>query len=456
VGDELILELYSGGVSAGNLLYASRGGRHLSRITLDKTLPIGGQTWTLRIRSDAAFEQRAGNGTPELILMAGASLAITLFALILLGARFQRRVNAATKEAEDSRDQYSALVENVPGTVFRADAAEPWTLRFCSRGIEELTGRPIADGLPEGTTLASLMHEDDRQRVALVSSWAVSRKLPFEIEYRLAGPEGSTRWVSQRARMMLDAKGQPRWMEGVIIDISQRKLVEQQLRSAWSYARSLLEASLDPLMTISPDGKLTDVNTATEIVTGVPRKHLVGSDFSAWFTEPELAREGYKLVLAEGDVRDFALSMRNLAGKVTEVLFNASIYRDDSGQALGVFAAARDVTRQRQMTLELERSRELLEEKVAERTVELRQAKEEAEVANVAKSAFLASMSHELRTPMNAVIGFSTLLLNTGLSALQREQVQKILASSQHLLGILNQILDFSKMEAGKVALDHR
>jgi PAS domain S-box-containing protein len=456
VGDESILELYSGGVSAGNLLYASHKGRHISRITLDKTIPIGGQTWTLRIRSDAAFEARAGNGMPAMVLVSGASLGLTLFAVMLLGSHFQRRLNAAMQEAEENRDQYGALVENVPGTVFRAEAAEPWVIRFCSRGIEELTGRPLGSGLPDGTSLASLMHEDDRKRVALVSSWAVSRKLPFEIEYRLAGPEGSARWVSQRARMTLDADGQPRGMEGVIIDISQRKLVEQQLRSAWSYARSLLEASLDPLMTISPDGKLTDVNTATEIVTGVPRKHLIGSDFSAWFTEPELARDGYKRVFAEGDVRDFGLSMRNLAGKVTHVLFNASVYRDESGQALGVFAAARDVTRQREMRLELERINEQLEDKVAERTVELRQAKEEAEVANVAKSAFLASMSHELRTPMNAVIGFSALLLNSGLGPAQRDQVQKILASSQHLLGILNQILDFSKMEAGKVALDHR
>jgi PAS domain S-box-containing protein len=101
---------------------------------------------------------------------------------------------------------------------------------------------------------------------------------------------------------------------------------------------------LDPLATISPDGKVTDVNRATEKVTGRLRTELIGTDFSDYFTDPEKARTGYQQVFREGSVEDFALEIRHRDGGVTPVLYNASVYRDDSGHVVGVFAAARDIT----------------------------------------------------------------------------------------------------------------
>jgi PAS domain S-box-containing protein len=138
-------------------------------------------------------------------------------------------------------------------------------------------------------------------------------------------------------------------------------------KQASQYARSLIEASLDPLVTISPEGKITDVNEATIKVTGVSREKLIGTDFSNYFTEPEKAREGYQQVLAEGYVMDYPLTIRHTDGKVTDVLYNASVYNDVTGNVLGVFAAARDITAQRkaeaqvaeQRTKELERLAEL-------------------------------------------------------------------------------------------------
>ncbi|MBI2871613.1 MAG: PAS domain S-box protein, partial [Chloroflexi bacterium] len=126
-------------------------------------------------------------------------------------------------------------------------------------------------------------------------------------------------------------------------------------------------ASLDPLVTISPDGRITDVNEATMRVTGVFRERLIGTDFANYFTEPEKAREGYKQVLAKGYVTDYPLTIRHSDGKLTDVLYNASVYRDVGGNVLGVFAAARDITAQRkaeaqvaeQRTKELERLAEL-------------------------------------------------------------------------------------------------
>ncbi len=114
------------------------------------------------------------------------------------------------------------------------------------------------------------------------------------------------------------------------------------------YARSLIEASLDPLVTISPEGKITDVNEAAIRMTGVSREKLIGTDFSNYFTEPEKAREGYRRVFEKGFVTDYPLTLRSVGGQLTHVLYNASVYKDARGKVLGVFAAARDVTAQRQ------------------------------------------------------------------------------------------------------------
>ena len=120
------------------------------------------------------------------------------------------------------------------------------------------------------------------------------------------------------------------------------------LGAAERYARSLLEASLDPLVTISHTGSITDVNLATEAVTGVGRDQLIGSSFSAYFTEPELAEAGYHKVLETGAVSDYPLTIRHRSGRTTDVLYNATIYRNEAGEAQGVFAAARDITERKQ------------------------------------------------------------------------------------------------------------
>jgi PAS domain S-box-containing protein len=120
---------------------------------------------------------------------------------------------------------------------------------------------------------------------------------------------------------------------------------------ASQYARSLIEASLDPLVTISAEGKILDVNNASIKVTGVPREKLIGTDFSNYFTEPLMAKEGYKQVFEEGSVSDYPLTIKHKNGKLTDVLYNASVYKDEKGNVLGVFAAARDVTEQKQASL---------------------------------------------------------------------------------------------------------
>ena len=227
-------------------------------------------------------------------------------------------------------------------------------------------------------------------------------------------------------------------------DNTARKQADDRLRTASQYARSLIEASLDPLVTISPEGKITDVNAGSIKVTGVSRSKLIGTDFSDYFTEPDKARKGYQQVFAEGFVTDYPLTIRHEDGHLTDVLYNASVYKDVQGSVLGVFAAARDVTERKRLDLAL-----------LETNVELQGAKVIAERANQAKSEFLSSMSHELRSPLNAILGFAQ-LIDSGApppTSAQKDSVDQILHAGWYLLELINEILDLSLIESGKLSM---
>ncbi|MFA6362908.1 PAS domain S-box protein [Methanoregula sp.] len=154
-------------------------------------------------------------------------------------------------------------------------------------------------------------------------------------------------------------------------DITVQKQADEALGKANAYNRSLIEASLDPLVTISSDGTINDVNEATIRVTGFSRKELIGTDFSYYFTEPKKAKDGYERVFRDGAVTDYALEIRHRDGHVTPVLYNATVYRDASGTVIGVFASARDITERKKADEELRKAKDLLEIRVKERTQEL-------------------------------------------------------------------------------------
>jgi len=210
----------------------------------------------------------------------------------------------------------------------------------------------------------------------------------------------------------------------LVRDITYRKRAEEALRATVNYSRNLIETSLDPLVTISAEGKITDVNKATVKTTGVSRERLIGSDFVDYFTEPEKAHDGYLKVFEQGQVTDYPLAIRHTSGAITDVLFNASVYRNEQGQVLGVFAAARDITKLKRMEKEL---REKNDETVL----------------------FTYTVSHDLKSPLVTIKTFLGYLEQDILkqdAARMEKDIGYISGAADKMSRLLDDVLEFSRV----------
>jgi len=253
-----------------------------------------------------------------------------------------------TKEIINVEEKYRSVVTSmVEGVCLQAANGEllainPAAARIDGRSLEQILGR-----ISEDTQWVAI-YEDGRPFPGELHPSMVTLRTgepQVNVIMGIHQPDGTLVWVSINSQPLISTgESRPYAVVTTFADITKRKQAEEALHAANLYNRSLIEASLDPLVTIGANGKITDVNAATEAVTGYTRTELIGTEFSDYFIEPEQARAGYEEVFRVGSVHDHPLELRHRDGHVTSVLYNASVYRDEKGQVAGVFAAARDIS----------------------------------------------------------------------------------------------------------------
>ena len=304
---------------------------------------------------------------------------------------------------------------------------------------------------------------DENELAIVLTELAFQKEVTGKLETELA--------IARRDLAFQSEEKVKRAAELVIADIEldfqnkekgRREIINRELEAlsysaklASQYSLSLIEASRDPMFTISTEGKITDMNNASVKITELSREGLIGTDFTNYFTEPGKAREGYQQIFAKGFVADYPLTIKD--GVFTDVLFNGSVYKDDRGNVLGAVVVARVITEQKRIEKELTEAKEFAE--LATKIAEEAKGKAEAamriaEDAVKAKQQFLSNMSHEIRTPMNAIIGFTKVVLKTNLSAKQKEYLTAIKMSGDALIVLINDILDLAKVDAGKMTFE--
>ncbi|MBI3183990.1 MAG: PAS domain S-box protein, partial [Myxococcales bacterium] len=265
----------------------------------------------------------------------------------VLGVFAAARDVTQQKKAGEERSRLAAIVDTTMDAIIGKSIEG--IITSWNKGAERMFGYTAAEVIGHHVSMLIPPQLRPEEQAILDALGRGERVEPYETQR--VRKSGEIFDVSLTVSPVQDADGRIVAASKIARDITQQKQSSQ-------YARSLIEASLDPLVTISPEGKITDVNEATIKVTGVARDKLIGSDFSNYFTEPEKAREGYLQVFAKGFVADYPLTIRHWDGRLTDVLYNASVYKDRRGNVLGVFAAARDITVQRHSERELAERRE--------------------------------------------------------------------------------------------------
>jgi PAS domain S-box-containing protein len=341
----------------------------------------------------------------------------------------EERVQKRTEEVSSERQRLYSILETIPAYVVLLD--KDYRMPFANKVFRERFGDSEGKRCHEYLFNLNSPCENCETYKAMKTNeplhweWTGPDRRDYEIyDFPFVEADGST--------LILEMG----------IDITDRKLAEKQLRTASLYARSLIEASIDPLVTINVNGKITDVNKATEEITGCARNQLIGSDFSDYFTEPTKARKGYMKTFTEGFVRDYPLVIRQKSGKITHVLYNATVYKDENGEVQGVFAAARDIT-------ELMKAEEIGKENA-------KKLKDAEQLAAIGATAGM--VGHDIRNPLQAITS-DVYLAKTDLVSVpdsnEKQNVQESLIEIERNVSYINKIVadlqDFARPLTPKI-----
>ncbi len=317
-----------------------------------------------------------------------------------------------------------------------------------------MLGYDPADFRESHGALMARMHPDDRDHVeTCFRDYTSGRSSEYRVEFRQRTHAGKWIWILSSGELAdRETPDSPLRLIGTHTDITARKAAEEQLRKL-SLA---VEQSPASVVITDTNATIEYANAAFFEATGYNRQEVIGKNPRILQSGRTPAQNYVAMWQALQQGRIWKGEFHNRRKDGSEYIEFAIIapmrQADDS---ISHFVAVKeDITERKRIALELDQHRHHLEALVAQRTAELDAARQQADAANRAKSVFLANMSHEIRTPMNAILGFAYLLKRGALDAQQRERADQLSASAVHLLAIINDILDISKIEAGKLKLE--
>lgn len=318
------------------------------------------------------------------------------------------------------------------------------------------------------------LHPDDRAIMQSALAEAITRGSVYRCEYRVVWPDGSVHWLDASGHASKEEQGrEAQRISGVVLDITERRQHEEELRESEARFRSFFENMAVGAGQLDVRGRYLDVNERYCQITGYSRQELLNGMGPTDITHPDdlpADRERIARLLAGGYLYDTEKRFLRKDGQIAWVHITASTVCDADGAVSYVTGAIEDITARKAAEKALEESRQRLinynqdlarevearTAELSERQRELQAAKEAAEQASEAKSAFLATMSHEIRTPLNAILGTVQILERGTLDEDQRQLVRNLRTAGRALLEQINDVLDLSKIEAGHFELEHR
>ena len=334
------------------------------------------------------------------------------------------------EEQREAERKYRELVEQLPLTVYRDYPDVSATSEYISPRVETMFGYPPERWM-DSEFFPSVLHPDDRERVlAEQEEWLSRTADRWTNEYRVIAADGGTVWVRDDAWIVKNADGSPSRVHGFMIDITEQAAADAEIRRQKQYFESLVDVSPVAIVVMDADERVSGWNPAAAELFGWSAEEARGKYIDDLVFDHGGRDEGREVTgeaLATGRAQRIGRRSRRDGASVDVELMLVPLSVD--GEHVGFYAIYHDIT-------------------------ELQRAREEAEAATQAKSAFLATMSHEIRTPMNAVIGMTDLLLDTDLTGEQREFAEVVRTSGDALLHVIDDILDYSKIEAGKLELE--